>query len=452
MRIREGEPVAERDHHGDRPEEDAPAEGRTAEELTPDTGKPVSKLNLERFGAGFIFFCIVFMMSGTIGSTVLLPARFNTLGIGQGETILGTMNSIGIIFALISNVIFGSLSDASHSRFGKRTPWIIIGGPIAGIGFYLTSISPTLPTIVASWSLLQISLNCMIAPCVAILSDRVPQKYRGSMSAFYGAGQIVGQSMGTIIGSAFIDAPKTGFMIDTICWCLCGIGTVLLLPRELSAATADAERFDIRQIAMQFRPPTKGARDFYLALVGRLMLIFGYNMIVGYQLYVCMKYIGQDAKAAASTVSTMAVITMVVPPRRTPGLRPDLRQDRQAQATGVRLLHHHRHRHRRAVGAQVPVLHVRLRGAHGPRIRHLHGGRSGAERRRATEPERGRQGSRHPEPRQHTRTGYRADCRLLHRGGHRRLLLSIPDRHRGRNDRCRGDSVHQEGEVAAGGS
>ena len=80
----------------------------------------------------------------------------------------------------------------------------------------------------------------MIAPCVAILSDRVPQKYRGSMSAFYGAGQIVGQSMGTIIGSAFIDAPKTGFMIDTICWCLCGIGTVLLLPRELSAATADA--------------------------------------------------------------------------------------------------------------------------------------------------------------------------------------------------------------------
>ena len=146
-----------------------------SEELAPDTGKPVSKLNLGRFGAGFIFFCVVFMMSGTIGSTVLLPARFDTLGIGQGETILGTMNSIGIIFALISNVIFGALSDSSRSRFGKRTPWIIVGGPIAGIGFYLTSISPTLVTIVASWSLLQVGLNCMLAPCVAILSDRVPQ-------------------------------------------------------------------------------------------------------------------------------------------------------------------------------------------------------------------------------------------------------------------------------------
>lgn len=282
------------------------------DELAPDTGKPVNTLNLGRFGAGFIFFCIVFMMSGTIGSTVLLPARFNTLGIGQGETILGTMNSIGIIFALISNVIFGALSDASHSRFGKRTPWIIIGGPIAGIGFYLTSISPTLVTIVASWSLLQIGLNCMLAPCVAILSDRIPQKYRGTMSAFYGAGQIVGQSLGTIIGSAFIKTPTVGFTIGTVCWFLCGVGTVLLIPRELPSKTAENERFSLKQVIVQFRPPTQGASDFYKALIGRLMMIFGYNMIVGYQLYICMKYIKQSDTVAASTVSTMAVITMFV--------------------------------------------------------------------------------------------------------------------------------------------
>lgn len=288
------------------------AQAVLSEELAPDTGKPVSKLNLGRFGAGFIFFCVVFMMSGTIGSTVLLPARFDTLGIGAGETILGTMNSIGIIFALISNVIFGALSDSSHSRFGKRTPWIIVGGPIAGIGFYLTSVSPTLVTIVASWSLLQVGLNCMLAPCVAILSDRVPQKYRGTMSAFYGAGQIVGQSLGTIIGSAFINAPKTGFMIGTICWFLCGLGTVLLIPRELPSKNESGEAFSLTKVAMQFRPPTKGAADFYKALVGRLMLIFGYNMIVGYQLYVCMRYIGQDKTAASATVSSMAVITMIV--------------------------------------------------------------------------------------------------------------------------------------------
>ena len=363
-----------------------------SEELAPDTGKPVSKLNLGRFGAGFIFFCVVFMMSGTIGSTVLLPARFDTLGIGQGETILGTMNSIGIIFALISNVIFGALSDSSRSRFGKRTPWIIVGGPIAGIGFYLTSISPTLVTIVASWSLLQVGLNCMLAPCVAILSDRVPQKYRGTMSAFYGAGQIVGQSMGTIIGSAFINAPKTGFIIGTVCWFLCGVGTVLLLPRELPANHgAGTEKFDLKKTLMQFRPPTTGASDFYKALVGRLLLIFGYNMIVGYQLYVCMRYIGQDKTAASATVSTMAVITMVV------SLVVSLASG--PQATGVHLLCHYRSRYRRAVAHPHQGCHAGLRRTDGPRLRHLHGRRSSTQCGCSAQSRRSRQGSRHPEPR-----------------------------------------------------
>lgn len=31
------------------------------------------------------------------------------------------MNSVGCVFALFSNVIFGALSDITRSRFGKRT-------------------------------------------------------------------------------------------------------------------------------------------------------------------------------------------------------------------------------------------------------------------------------------------------------------------------------------------
>ena len=281
--------------------------------LSPETGKPLSKMNAARFGAGFLVFGVLWMSGLGIVSAVLLPMHYKTIPGVNADALVGIVNAFTAVASLVANLMFGNFSDRSRSRFGRRTPWILFGAVLGGVTLFLTGTTHNAVLLTIFYCACMFGLNCMIAPCVAILSDRVPQKYRGSMSAFYGAGQIVGQSTGTIIGSAFIDAPKTGFMIDTICWCLCGIGTVLLLPRELSAATADAERFDIRQIAMQFRPPTKGARDFYLALVGRLMLIFGYNMIVGHQLYVCMKYIGQDAKAAASTVSTMAVITMVVP-------------------------------------------------------------------------------------------------------------------------------------------
>ena len=35
--------------------------------------------------------------------------------------------------ALLANIIFGTLSDMTRSRFGKRTPWIVGGGIITGL-------------------------------------------------------------------------------------------------------------------------------------------------------------------------------------------------------------------------------------------------------------------------------------------------------------------------------
>ena len=189
----------------------------------------------------------------------------------------------------------------------------------------------------------------MIAPCVAILSDRVP-KYRGSMSAFYGARTDRRPVHRHHHRIRIHRRAEDRLQVGTICWCLCGIGTVLLLPRELSAAPDTTERFDIKQVAMQFRPPTKGARDFYLALIGRLMLIFGYNAIVGYQLYVCMK-LRTGCQGRRGDRHTMAVISMIVSLVRILGFGQSPCRT-EAQTAGVRLLRHHRHRHRRAVGPE----------------------------------------------------------------------------------------------------
>lgn len=290
-----------------------PAVDETA--IAPDTGKPMPKTETWRFMAGFIIFGILWMMSGSIGSNVLLPERFNGLGIGQPETILATMNSVGCIFALVANLVFGALSDHCHSRFGKRTPFILVGGFICGIAFWMTSTATTLMGIVAWWCVLQVGLNCALAPATAVLSDRIPLNRRGTISAFYGAGVMAGVSLGTIIGSTFITNPLPGFVIGTVCWFLTGTLAVIIWPREKSAAAAEGEeveKFSIGMILKMFVPPTKNCRDFYMALVGRLMLMFGWYCIAGYQLYIIEKYIGLEATEAGVVLSTMSLITMVV--------------------------------------------------------------------------------------------------------------------------------------------
>lgn len=285
--------------------------------MSPDNKEPapadvLSTGDKVRFAAGFFIFNVLWMTAGTAASQVLLPNRFTHLGIGRPEVVLATMNSVSIVFALIANVVFGTLSDTTRSRFGKRTPWIPLGGIVAGIAYYLTASAVSLAGIVVWWSLLQVGVNMMIAPCVAILSDRIPERIRATMSSFYGVGSIIGGSLGALLGARFVSDEHVGFVIGTVVFLASGFIAVAILPREPSSLSGTGERFSMKAVLMQFRPPIKGARDFYLALVGRLMLMFGYNVVMAYQLYVCMNYIGLDSEAAADVVARMASVSMVV--------------------------------------------------------------------------------------------------------------------------------------------
>ncbi len=276
----------------------------------PDTGRPLTKVESARFMIGFIFFSLIWCVAFAIGLSVLLPIRFDQLIPGKGESILSSMSSIGVIFAMFANLIFGAVSDATRSKLGRRTPYLIIGGPFAAIGYYGASIATNTVVIVLCWSLMQIALNMMIAPCVAILSDRVPESPRGTMSAFYGVGQIVGMSLGVIVGNWFVGNMRLGFIVGTILWIVTGVLTVLIIPRE--QPSYDVKPFKWSTVARQFRFPTKGARDFWLALVGRLMLILGYYMVNGYLLYILERYMGMETKAATGVMATMSTITMVM--------------------------------------------------------------------------------------------------------------------------------------------
>ncbi len=189
------------------------------------------------------------------------------------------------------------------------------GGIICAAAYYSTSVAVTLPMIVASWCALQVGLNCMLGPSIAVLSDRIPLNKRGTLSAFYGAGATIGQSVGSILGSIFLTNPVPGFLFGTVAWVCSGILTVLIWPIEKSAALAPgeaAEKFRLSSILRMFIPPTKNCRDFYLALFGRLLFIFGYFCINGYQLYILEKYVGLSVTDAGAVLAKMSVVTMVV--------------------------------------------------------------------------------------------------------------------------------------------
>ena len=135
-----------------------------------------NRVNLIRLSVGFTVSAGACAIPWVALTSVILPAVLEDINAAGKESMLGTINAVGSVVALLANVIFGTFSDLTRSRFGKRTPWIIIGGLIAGGAMALLALNQhSFPMILLLWCMAQLGYNVMLAPFVATMSDRGPR-------------------------------------------------------------------------------------------------------------------------------------------------------------------------------------------------------------------------------------------------------------------------------------
>lgn len=116
-------------------------------------------------------------------NVVLLPAKTALLA-GDGKaSVVAVLSTSAMIVAAIANIIFGALSDLTRSRFGRRSPWIIGGSVLAAAAMMFVSWAPTVPLLIVGWCVYQCFLNAIVAPLIAVITDRTAPKFRGTISA-----------------------------------------------------------------------------------------------------------------------------------------------------------------------------------------------------------------------------------------------------------------------------
>lgn len=275
--------------------------------------EPIARADAVRLLASFLLFALLWGAGLFVVAPVLLPQRLrDVLGAEAATGVFGVINACTAFVSLLSNLIVGNLSDRTRSRLGRRTPWIVSGGVIAGVSLALIGFLEDMWLIGVSYCVCMVGLNMMIAPVVATLSDRVPANMRGTMSAFMAGGTAVGSALGQMLGSRFLSNQVPGFLLGGVLMGLAGICTVLVWPKEPSAKNLPWVSGGFAELLKSFIPPIKGARDFWMAFMGRSLFIFAYYMVLNYQLYILEDYIGQTASQAGDTIAVMSVITMVV--------------------------------------------------------------------------------------------------------------------------------------------
>ncbi len=94
--------------------------------------------------------------------------------------IMGLDNIIGIFV----QPLMGYFSDRTRSKWGRRTPFIVVGVPIAALLFILVPLAPNFPILIAIIVLFSLTANSFKPITEALIADNQLPEHRSKANAF----------------------------------------------------------------------------------------------------------------------------------------------------------------------------------------------------------------------------------------------------------------------------
>ncbi|MGW2304150.1 MFS transporter [Streptomyces sp. NPDC001809] len=220
----------------------------------------------------------------------------------------GLVSGISAIFATVFNPVAGALSD----RSGRRNPWILAGGLLVLPVMLLLGSVHTILLVTIVWCLGQAVMNVYQAALTSVVPDRVPVAARGKASAAVGLGLPVGSTIGALVGAAFSEDYRTGYLV---------FGAVVAATAVLFTSCARERRLPakapvpVREQLAAFGSAL-GDHDFRWAFIGRALLVLGYFAVAGFQLYILKDHTelpaGLSAEEAVAVLMPLNALAMVV--------------------------------------------------------------------------------------------------------------------------------------------
>ena len=294
------------------------------------------KLNYKRtllVGLAFLSICAFWQLYDNVVPLILK----NTFDIP--DDIAGVIMALDNVLALFLLPLFGKLSDRTHTRLGRRMPYIL-GGTLAAV--VLMNLLPiadharSLGLFVAALGLLLLEMGVYRSPAVALMPDVTPKPLRSKGNAIINLMGTLGGVFTLAATSFLVTRDATGredysalFLAVSILM-LAAVVVLLLtirenrLAREVELQNLAAQGEDATQ-AQADETPSSGAgfssldptlrRSLILILCSVSLWFMGYNAVTtAFTKYVSVQW-GYDIKAASQClmVATVGAVVSYLP-------------------------------------------------------------------------------------------------------------------------------------------
>lgn len=191
------------------------AEGGAPKGTSDASGRPLDRLPLRQLlqlsvywmGITAIWAALGLQALPNIVQRLLVGELGSDAGIALAPTGVAIIGAIGVVVAIVVQPTFGSISDYTVSRIGRRKPYILVG-TILDVAFLVgIAYADRYGVLLLFVVLLQFSSNMAQGPFQGYVPDLVPAKQVGLASGLMGLMIVTGQAFGAalVFGSAWLD-------------------------------------------------------------------------------------------------------------------------------------------------------------------------------------------------------------------------------------------------------
>ena len=154
----------------------------------------------------------------------LIPVGATLIAGRDADLLIGRVTAAGGVFALLTPILVGWLSDRTVTRWGRRRPWMVAGTILNVIGLGLLALSGSQLTFIAAYLLVQLSNNAAGAAYTGVIPDVVRAEDRGRASGLLGTMN----QLGTVVGVGLVALTFKAYG-STRAGLLAGYGIVALI-------------------------------------------------------------------------------------------------------------------------------------------------------------------------------------------------------------------------------
>jgi Na+/melibiose symporter-like transporter len=253
--------------------------------------------------------------------TITLPVRLlDFVAESQKNTYLGLLTLSGLFLGMLVQPLAGAISDRSRFKWGRRRPFVLIGGVIALLLIPGIGLASSYFAIFVIYCLLQIATNIAQGPYQAFIPEMAPPDKRGRASGVKGLLEIAGGLMMVYLSSIFMDRYLESGQIYLLWYVLgilivivlAGVAATVFLVKEPTANPGGVKTPLLSSLFNPFRRDIWKNHSFIWFFLSRLLVYMAFTTIQQFALYYFKDVIGvADPADATFRFSVIAVIGML---------------------------------------------------------------------------------------------------------------------------------------------